>query len=265
MTNDKEYYGFIYLTTNKVNGMKYVGQKTYDKRGNWKTYLGSGVYLKRAISKYGKDNFSRQILEECESKEILDDREMYWIQYFDAVNSKNYYNIASGGDGGNTLLGFTEEQLREHSRKQSLSKKGIINQGEYNPMAKKVICLNNMKIFNTTVDAANYANTSDSMIQQCCSEKSMLKTAGNDPITNERLQWEYYVPNKIYDFVPYKKDMANITRKVFCKELNITFDSLKAGADYIGKTSHTLWCHLNGYAKSCGKSNNGEKLHWEYV
>ena len=63
MTNDKEYYGFIYLTTNKVNGMKYVGQKTYDKRGNWKTYLGSGVYLKRAISKYGKDNFSRQILE----------------------------------------------------------------------------------------------------------------------------------------------------------------------------------------------------------
>ena len=30
------------------NGMKYIGQKTYDKKGNWKTYLGSGIYLKRA-------------------------------------------------------------------------------------------------------------------------------------------------------------------------------------------------------------------------
>ena len=39
-------YGFIYETTNNVNGMKYIGQKAYDKRGNWKTYLGSGVYLK---------------------------------------------------------------------------------------------------------------------------------------------------------------------------------------------------------------------------
>lgn len=258
-------YGFIYETTNNINGMKYIGQKIYDKHGNWKIYLGSGIYLKRAILKYGKENFSRKILEECDSKEDLDNREIYWIQHFNAVESKEYYNIAFGGDGGNTLLGFTEEQMMNHSIKQSHSKKGIINQGKNNPMAKQVICLNNMKVFNTTIEAANYANTSDSMIQQCCSEKSPLKTAGNDPVTNERLQWEYYVPNKNYKFVPYEKDTTNITRKVICRELNMIFNSLTDGAKYIGKTKHTLWCHLNGYAKSCGKSNNGEKLHWEYV
>lgn len=114
-------YGFIYETTNNINGMKYIGQKTYDKNGNWKTYLGSGIYLKRAVDKYGKENFRREILEECPSKETLDEREIYWIKYFDAVNSKNYYNIASGGDGGNTIQGFSTERLNKlkklHSEK----------------------------------------------------------------------------------------------------------------------------------------------------
>lgn len=258
-------YGFIYITTNHINGKKYIGQRKYDKQGKWKEYLGSGVVLSKAIKKYGVKYFSKEIIEECESKQLLNRREKYWIDYYNAVNSNNFYNIAEGGDGGNTLAGYTEKQLEEHSKILSKALKGIINQGANNPRAKKVICLNNMIIFDTTIEASNYANTSDYMIQQCCNEKSQLKTAGNDPVTNERLQWEYYIPNKTYEFIPYEKDTTNITRKVICKELNITFDSLTEGAKYIGKTKHTLWCHLNGYAKSCGKSDNGEKLHWEYA
>ena len=72
-------YGFIYITTNLINGKRYIGQKKYDKEGTWKNYLGSGTYLKRAIEKYGKDNFSKEIVEECESKEKLDEREIYLI------------------------------------------------------------------------------------------------------------------------------------------------------------------------------------------
>ena len=47
-------YGYIYLTTNLVNDMKYIGQRKY---GQPEPYLGSGVYLKRAIKKYGQINF----------------------------------------------------------------------------------------------------------------------------------------------------------------------------------------------------------------
>lgn len=130
-------YGFIYITTNHINGRKYIGQKKYDKRGNWKEYLGSGIILTQAINKYGKKNFSKEIIEECESKEELNKREKYWIAYYDAVNSKMFYNIASGGDGGNTLSGYTKEQMVTHSLKQSHSKKGIINQGKNNPNAKQ--------------------------------------------------------------------------------------------------------------------------------
>ena len=106
-------YGFIYITTNHINGKRYIGQKSYSQ-SNWKTYLGSGIYLNRAINKYGKENFSKEIIETCETKEILDEREKYWIGYYNAVENNNFYNIASGGDGGNTIAGYSEEQLEQY-------------------------------------------------------------------------------------------------------------------------------------------------------
>lgn len=50
--------GIIYLTVNQINGKVYVGQTSINKNG----YIGSGKLLKRAIKKYGKDNFARTIL-----------------------------------------------------------------------------------------------------------------------------------------------------------------------------------------------------------
>lgn len=129
-------YGFIYETTNNINGMKYIGQKKYDKRGNWKTYLGSGIYLNRAINKYGRDNFSRRIIEECSSKDELDNREIYWINYYNAVNDKNYYNIAKGGEGGNTISGYTDEQLQEYKQRKSKIHKETVLKGDDSPCSK---------------------------------------------------------------------------------------------------------------------------------
>ena len=54
-TNEKTIdnpYGFIYITTNMVNGMKYLGQKGFDRGGNWRTYLGSGKIFKKALEKF---------------------------------------------------------------------------------------------------------------------------------------------------------------------------------------------------------------------
>ena len=53
-------YGFIYITTNMINGKKYIGQKIFDNKFN--NYLGSGKLLKQAIKKYGKKNFYREII-----------------------------------------------------------------------------------------------------------------------------------------------------------------------------------------------------------
>lgn len=106
-------YGFIYITTNHINNKKYIGQKKYDKYDHWKTYLGSGILLSRAINKYGRENFSKEIIEECETRDKLNAREKYWIFYHDAVNSDKFYNLASGGDGGRTCYGETHHASKK--------------------------------------------------------------------------------------------------------------------------------------------------------
>lgn len=122
-------YGFIYITTNHINNKKYIGQRKYDKNDKWKDYLGSGIHIKRAIQKYGKENFSKEILEECESKEILDQKEKYWISYYNAVESMDFYNIANGGQGGDIYLYLNDEQTNVVKDKLSKSHKGL-NSGE---------------------------------------------------------------------------------------------------------------------------------------
>ena len=129
-------YGFIYITTNHINGKMYIGQKKYDKNNKWKSYLGSGIALKRAIKKYGESNFSKDIIEECETKETLDEREKYWIDYYNAVESDDFYNIASGGDGGNTIVGYSDEQLKEYKQRKSQIHKNTVLKGEDSPCSK---------------------------------------------------------------------------------------------------------------------------------
>ena len=49
----------IYIVTNKINGKIYVGQSTKSDP----TYFGSGVSINRAIAKYGKENFKKEVIE----------------------------------------------------------------------------------------------------------------------------------------------------------------------------------------------------------
>lgn len=97
-------YGYIYRTTNLVNGRMYIGKHKASKFDT--SYLGSGKILKQAFDLYGRENFKCEILEEvdvktiCESLKELNDAEKYYINYYDCVESPQYYNIAKGGDGG---------------------------------------------------------------------------------------------------------------------------------------------------------------------
>ena len=91
-------YGYIYITTNNINNKKYIGKhkcNTFDT-----SYKGSGKLIKEAILKYGIENFTTEILETCDSLQNLNDREIYWIQHFNACQDNSFYNIAKGGDGG---------------------------------------------------------------------------------------------------------------------------------------------------------------------
>lgn len=104
--------GFIYRWTNNINGKMYIGSHMGP---DITKYIGSGVYFKNAVSHYGLENFSREILEEVivsNHKELLL-IEQQWIDRFDAANSEMYYNIAAKTDGGNTRVGWTAERKEQ--------------------------------------------------------------------------------------------------------------------------------------------------------
>lgn len=111
----------VYITTNIINGKKYIGVDTK----NNPEYLGSGLLLNKAIKKYGRENFKKEILEECNSEEEVFNRERYWIDYYKACESKEYYNIAEGGHGGNTLKGLNQEQKQKRAYKLHIANKGV--------------------------------------------------------------------------------------------------------------------------------------------
>ena len=61
----------IYKVTNVINNKWHIGKDSK----NYKGYLGSGLTIKAAIKKYGKENFVKEILEICENLKELSNRE----------------------------------------------------------------------------------------------------------------------------------------------------------------------------------------------
>lgn len=97
--------GKIYLITNDINSKVYVGQtiQSLKKRFNGhccysKSDKSINMYIKRAIHKYGRDKFHISLLEEC-SIESMNEREKYWIDFFDSYNKG--YNLTKGGQDSN--------------------------------------------------------------------------------------------------------------------------------------------------------------------
>lgn len=114
---------FVYLITNKTNGMKYVGKKLAKfqvtkqplkgktnkrrstKESDWREYWGSSDRLKADVERLGPDNFTREILYFCPSRGIasyLEAREQFERR---VLESDNYYNgIINVRIGGSNIL-----------------------------------------------------------------------------------------------------------------------------------------------------------------
>jgi group I intron endonuclease len=90
----------IYKITSP-SGKIYIGQSTNIKQ-RWNIHKGKynsvSTKLHRSLIKYGVDNHIFEIIEEC-SIEKLNEREIYWIKFYNSV--KEGLNICLGGEGGN--------------------------------------------------------------------------------------------------------------------------------------------------------------------
>ena len=87
----------IYITTNLTNGKKYIGSHLTSNIND--SYLGSGVILKKAIEKYGKSNFQREIIAQLDNINDMKELEEYYINYYNAYDSNLFYNATKYAAG----------------------------------------------------------------------------------------------------------------------------------------------------------------------
>ena len=120
-TNEKiinEPYGFVYITTNMIDGMKYLGRKKLGNDNSWHKYLGSGKVFRRALKKYGKENFLRNIVCFCYSEDELNKAEYDLSVLLNVVEDDGWYNLCYGG-------GATSGYHHSETTKQKMSQNGI--------------------------------------------------------------------------------------------------------------------------------------------
>ena len=124
---------YIYKITNKVNGKIYVGKHASKRKNYW----GSGIILKAAIKKYGKENFIKEIIEYCENENELSTREIFWIKFLNSRNRLIGYNITEGGDGNSIIVGYWKGKNLSDEHKKNISAHHADVSGDKNPMFGK--------------------------------------------------------------------------------------------------------------------------------
>jgi group I intron endonuclease len=90
----------VYLITNKINGKRYVGQtsKTLTHRWNIHCRTHHCPVLRKAIDKYGFENFSIEPIVEVSTRELANEFEREYILRY-LTRAPNGYNLSDGGDG----------------------------------------------------------------------------------------------------------------------------------------------------------------------
>lgn len=143
---------WIYKITNIQNNKCYIGQTIRPIEQRFHRHINDAeklnTHFAKAIRKYGKENFKIEIIDTAKNQNELNQKEQYWIRYYDSV--KNGYNETDAINkcGGNTYQSKTAEEMKVIRNKIRESKIG----GK-NPMARKI------KRRNIETDEIDYFNS----------------------------------------------------------------------------------------------------------
>lgn len=222
----------IYKIINTYNGKMYIGQsiniieRFYEHKRKLRLNQHYNKHLQNAYNKYG-EYFKYLILEEC-SAEVLDERERYWIRYYNSDNQQYGYNIMPGGQA---------------NRPYAEQSKALIS--------KPVLCVETGIIYPSVATAQK--ETGISNISLACNNK--IRHAGGlhwcflKDATKEHIE-------KILD-----RPRKSPTKKVVCIETGIIFNSLSDAAKVYGITVSAVSASCNHYHKERKKKN---RPHFEF-
>lgn len=263
--------GYIYKITNSINNLAYIGQTVRPYKERWadhkrdrlkKPYCDWPLY--RMLNKVGLENTKWEVIEEVPNEQ-LNDRERYWIAYYDTKN--NGYNCTYGGQNGTKYdyqevleywlneanKNFTKTAEHFNTDKSYISKiiKSMgyegrtweeINQSDHNSVKRKVNKIDSttgkvLKTYNSIVDAAidmgdkKYAKT----ISPCCQ--------GKHP-TYLGYCWQYIedIGKPIY--------LNKQQKYIVLPDYNIIFDTLNDCAEWFIKNDKTRSNKIEQVSKS---------------
>lgn len=234
---------FIYKITNKINNKIYIGQvynKSIEARFDRHVKEASKtnpILVDRAIYKYGVNNFVVEQIDTATSLEELNQKEKYWIKFYNSTNREIGYNLTEGGDGGNTYLCKTKEEMDKIKHKLS-----VVNSGKNNGMSKSIkglnVKTNEVIHFDTLHDACKYFNHKQ--------KGTFIKYCENKGVCLWNGKWVFaYEENEFNTNLPefYDKSLNKGT-KVKLIDLNtneeITFNSLNKLNSYLHISKRTL-------------------------
>lgn len=147
-------FGIIYKVTNIINNKIYIGQ-TINSLNNRKkrhyNHINDGSYFHNALLKYEKENWKWEQIDTAYSREELDKKEKYWIEFYDTFDNKEKgYNLTSGGEHNKSYSFETRKKIgignkgkiitKECKEKISKALKGRIFSNEHKRNLSKALC-----------------------------------------------------------------------------------------------------------------------------
>ena len=183
---------WIYKITNIQNNKCYIGQSIRPIQQRFTRHINDALnnildtHFARAIRKYGKENFIIEEIDTAETQEELNQKEQYWINFYNSVEDGYNETNAISKCGGNTYESKTEEEMKVISDKIRQTKLG-----SKNPMARKIkrtnIITNEVDVFDTIISCAQACRIKNG--------KTSITTRLNGQITSPyKKTWifEYY-------------------------------------------------------------------------
>lgn len=224
----------IYEILNTVNGKKYIGQsinihkryKGHISKLNQNTH--HNQYLQNSWNKYGKENFTFNIIEQCDIDD-LDELEKFYISYYKTCDRRYGYNIDDGGNSNKCLSDETRRKISESHKKENLSDETKRKMSE---SAKKRCATQEWIDFHHNVVSG-----------RSVSDDTKLKMSKS------------HMGHKHSDSTREKIRKSNMGDPVLCVELNIVFDCAKDACVSLGigdtMSGSILQC-CRGKRKTCG-------------
>ena len=277
MTNNANYC--IYMHKNLINGKVYIGQTNQKPEYRWGesgNHYKNCTHFFRAIQKYGWDNFEHIILENNLTAQQANEKEIYWISYYDATNEEKGYNIQQGGLN-RRVAEDTKEKLSQHAKKlwqneEHRTKMSQIMKEKWKDpeyIEKQKIARAN-RVWKMSEEGRK--NISEMRKKYISEHGTPTQGKGHTKEAREKIrQSKLGEKNPMYGkpTSDYQKQRAKecCNKRIRCIETQEVFESRKEAAAWAGlKTSTGIIDQIAGRKKSAGKHPvTGEKLHWENI